>query len=115
MKKIYKIIIIICFLNIFCYKYSEYNIEVSKDYLLELSIPKINFTKKVYNLEDKRNNLNDGVKLLKPLILPDKNNSYIIIAGHNGNSKISHFKNLYKVKIKDEVIIDYNNQKYIIS
>ncbi len=113
MKKIYKIIIIICFLNIFCYKYSEYNIKVSKDYLLELSIPKINFTKKVYNLDDKRNNLNDGVKLLKPLILPDKNNSYIIIAGHNGNSKISHFKNLYKVKIKDEVIIDYNNQKYI--
>ena len=48
MKKIYKIIIIICFLNIFCYKYSEYNIEVSKDHLLELSIPKINFTKKVY-------------------------------------------------------------------
>lgn len=53
-----------------------------------------------------------GYKLLNPLVLPDKENSYVFIAGHNGNSKISYFKNLYKIKLKDEVIITLNGKEY---
>lgn len=109
MKKI--LIILICIINLFCHKYLEYNIE-SKDYLFILSIPKINFERKVYNINDQRNNLNNGVQLLNPLVLPDKENSYVFIAGHNGNSKISYFKNLYKIKLKDEVIITLNEKEY---
>ncbi len=110
MKNIFKIIIVLFLINSLFYKYTEYNIK--EDYLLEISIPKIKLNKKIYNLDDKKNNLNEGLKLLKPLILPNQNNSIIIIAGHNGNSNISHFRNLYKVKLKDEVIINYNNIKY---
>lgn len=109
MKKI--LIILICIINLFCHKYLEYNIE-RKDYLFILSIPKINFERKVYNIDDQRNNLNDGLQLLNPLVLPDKENSYVFIAGHNGNSKISYFKNLYKIKLKDEVIITLNGKEY---
>lgn len=110
MKNIFKIIIVLFLINSLFYKYTEYN--TKEDYLLEISIPKIKLNKKIYNLDDKKNNLNEGLKLLKPLILPNQNNSIIIIAGHNGNSNISHFRNLYKVKLKDEVIINYNNIKY---
>ena len=41
------------------------------------------------------------------------NNNFYILAAHSGNSKIAYFKNLYKLKKNDKVILNINNKKMV--
>lgn len=121
MKKIIKsIILIITLLNMLSYKFvnntSINNTKETKykeNYLFEIEIPKINLKKEVYNLDSELNNVNIGIELLEPLSLPENENSCIILASHNGNSNVSYFNKLYKLKLKDKIIINYNQKKYV--
>ena len=121
MKKIIKsIILIITLLNMLSYKFvnntSINNTKETKykeNYLFEIEIPKINLKKEVYNLDSELNNVNIGIELLKPLSLPENENSCIILASHNGNSNVSYFNKLYKLELKDKIIINYNQKKYV--
>ena len=122
MKRLFSIILI---LNVFCYKYVEYPIEKNmdnvvnvitdekKDYLFILEIPKIKLNCKIYNFNDKRNDVDKNVELLKPFKLPPDNNSIVMLAGHNGNLSVSYFRNLYKLKLNDYVILNYKEKKYV--
>ena len=120
MKKIIKsIILIITLLNMLSYKFvnntSINNTKETKykeNYLFEIEIPKINLKKEVYNLDSELNNVNIGIELLEPLSLPENENSCIILASHNGNSNVSYFNKLYKLELKDKIIINYNQKKY---
>ena len=47
--------------------------------------------------------------------MPSEDNGTFILAAHNGNSYLSFFKDLDKLKIDDIVIIHYNNKKYYYS
>ena len=121
MKKIIKsIILIITLLNMLSYKFvnntSINNTKETKykeNYLFEIEIPKINLKKEVYNLDSELNNVNIGIELLEPLSLPENENSCIILASHNGNSNVSYFNKLYKLELKDKIIINYNQKKYV--
>lgn len=121
MKKIIKsIILIMTLLNMLSYKFvnntSINNTKETKykeNYLFEIEIPKINLKKEVYNLDSELNNVNIGIELLKPLALPENENSCIILASHNGNSNVSYFNKLYKLELKDKIIINYNQKKYV--
>ena len=44
--------------------------------------------------------------------MPNVNNSNLILVAHSGNSKVSFFKNLYKLSIDDTAIIYYENNTY---
>lgn len=120
MKRLFSVLLI---LNICRYKYIEYPVkkeikkeikeEIKEDYLLLLEIPKIKLKNKIYNLNNKKNNVNKNVELLKPFNPPTNENSIIILAGHNGNSNVSYFNKLYKLKINDKINLTYKNKKYV--
>ena len=44
--------------------------------------------------------------------MPNIKNGNFILFAHNGNSRVSYFKNIYKLKNNDEIYIYYNNIKY---
>ncbi|MBR3198839.1 MAG: sortase [Bacilli bacterium] len=76
-------------------------------------IPKINLEKNLYSINSKLNTVNKNIQILKNSDMPDKENGNFVLAAHSGNSSVSYFHNLYKLDIGDEVIIKYNNHKYI--
>lgn len=43
---------------------------------------------------------------------PSKPNSLLVLAAHSGNSIISYFNYLYKLKPDDKIYINYSNQIY---
>ena len=51
-------------------------------------------------------------EILKESDMPDKENGNIFFAAHRGNSKVSFFENLHKLKKNDKVYVFYNNKKY---
>ena len=44
--------------------------------------------------------------------MPDEKNGNVILAAHSGNGRTAFFKNIDKLVINDEVIIDYKNKTY---
>ena len=86
--------------------------EEQENYLGILLIPKLNFKKGFYNIDSKKNNVNQNIMVLKESKMPDIKGSSLIIAGHNGSSYLAYFKDLDKLKVDDEVDILYNNKKY---
>lgn len=85
------------------------------DYIAVIQIPKINLEKGIYNIDNPLNNVDKNIAVLRETIWPDQKNSHIILASHSGNSDISYFKKLNKLKINDEIFFYYNNKKYVYS
>ena len=96
-------------LNEILYKNNEAN--YSK-YYGRIEINKIGLYEYFYEINDKRNNVDKGIEVLKPSIMPDKDNSKLFLASHSGNSKISYFKNIDKLEYNDDVIIYLKNKCY---
>ena len=79
-----------------------------------LEIPKINLNQELFPLESKENDVDKNLFLVNNSVFPKENStSNVIIAGHSGNSKISYFKNLYKLALNDELYFFYQGRKYI--
>lgn len=86
------------------------------DYIGVIEIPKINLKKGIVNSDSKYNNLNKNIYTISNSTFPSENEiSHIILAGHSGNSYISYFRNLKKLKKEDLIYFYYNNQTYIYS
>lgn len=81
------------------------------NYIGILNIPKIKLSKKILKISNKKNNVDKNIQTIK-YINPEKNNSVIIIAGHSGTSKVSYFKDLKKLKEKDNIYIYTKDTKY---
>ena len=84
----------------------------NNDYLLVLEIPKINIKKGVYNKNNKLNNVDKNITILNDSSMPDEVNGSVILASHNGNTRVSYFKHLEKLNINDQVYIYYKGYKY---
>ena len=82
------------------------------NYYGRITIDKIGLSEYFYSINDSRNNVDKGIEVLKPSIMPDKENSKLFLASHSGNSNISYFKNINKLEYNDEVIINYLNNCY---
>ena len=89
------------------------NNEHNEHFIAVLEIPKIKLKKGLYNIDSKLNNVDKNIKILHESNMPDIPNGNLILASHSGNSSISYFKNLNKLDINDNIIIYYNNEKYI--
>lgn len=83
-----------------------------QEYLFVLEIPKINLKKGIYNINDKNNNVDKNIQILSSSNLPTDNNHNIILASHNGNTKVSYFKDLEMLSNDDLVYIYYKGIKY---
>ena len=80
--------------------------------LMTLTIPKINFKGKIYNKNSKLNNIDKNIIIMNESNMPDEEEGIIIIGGHSGYGKYAYFKDLNKLDINDEVIINYLGNNY---
>lgn len=94
-------------------KSSKKSKEKKEEYIAVLQIPKINFKRGLYKENSPKNKLSKNIMFLDSSDMPNKNNSKVIIVGHSGAPSNAYFKNLYKLNIKDELILYYDNRKYI--
>ena len=86
---------------------------VTYNYIAVLEIPKINLKRGLFPINDKNNNVDKNVEILKNSDMPNVTNGTLALAGHSGNSRIAYFHRLYKLKENDQVFIYYQNEKYI--
>lgn len=87
-------------------------IDYTKYYVGYLSIPKLNLRKGFTEIDNKYNNVNRNIQVIKPSNYPDIEKGNFIIAGHSGSSAVSFFKNLYKLALGDEIFITYKEKEY---
>ncbi len=80
--------------------------------IMSISIPKLNISNKIYNIQSSLNNIDKNVIILKGSNMPDKDKGVLLIGAHSGFGEYAYFKNLNKIDINDEVIINYNNKTY---
>ncbi len=86
---------------------------ITEDEYATLNIANIDLKVKVYKKNSKYNKLKYGLYLHPKSTDLDNDSANIILASHSGNAKISYFKNLDKLKINDEIKINYNNETYL--
>lgn len=77
-----------------------------------IEIPKINLKRYLYDIDSYQNDVDKNIEILKSSDMPDIDNGNLILAGHNGNSSVGHFRNLYKLSLGDEIIINYGGKSY---
>ena len=82
------------------------------NYIGILEIPKIDVKRGFANINDKDNNVNKNIQIIKKSDMPNVKNGNLIIAGHSGSGRVAYFKDLYKLAIGDKCYVYYNNKKY---
>lgn len=82
------------------------------NYIAILEIPNISLKKGLLDINNKYNDIKYNVKILKESNMPNVDNGNLILVAHNGNSNISFFKNLDKLKEGEYIYIYYDNYKY---
>ena len=85
------------------------------EYLMVLEIPKINLKKGIYYMNNKYNDVDHNVAILSGSSLPDEGKGSVILAAHNGNTRVSYFKYLEELNNDDIVYIYYKGNKYTYS
>lgn len=77
-----------------------------------IKIDKLNINEKLYKINSSENNVDKHITILKESVLPDKENSIVFIAAHSGTGDIAYFKDLDKLKIRDNIILNINKKNY---
>ena len=62
----------------------EYNSNIKDDSIGQIIIKKININRKLYNIDNPKNNIEENITILKGSIEPDKEESIIFVAAHSG-------------------------------
>ncbi len=104
-------------INNFVKSYNTYDsinniISPCTEYLGILEIPKLNLKRGFYDVDNKKNNVNENVTILKNSTLPDVNNNILVLAAHSGNGIKSYFNKIDELDIDDIIYIYYKNIKY---
>lgn len=82
------------------------------NYIATIKIPKINLERGLVEPSSYLNNIKYNIQILKNSSMPDVEKTNLILAAHSGTARISFFKNLDKLKVDDEVFINYRNNIY---
>ena len=82
------------------------------NYIAILKIPKIKLVRGLVDRNSYLNNIKYNVEILKDSSMPDEVNGNVILAAHSGNARISYFRNLDKLKLDDEISIEYKSKTY---
>lgn len=94
----------------------EEKIETSSptyNYIAILEIPSINLKRGLVDYNSKYNNVKYNIQIIEHSQMPNVENSNLILAGHNGSSSVSFFKDLYKLKEDSLIYLYYDGYKYI--
>lgn len=84
----------------------------NRDRIGYLIIEKIKLKQPLYSLKSNYNNVDYNIEIHKSSDFPNVIGGNLILEGHSGNSYNSFFRNLYLLKEKDEVVIEYNGYLY---
>lgn len=82
------------------------------NYIAILRIPKINLKRGLVDKESKYNDIKYNIMIHDKSTYPDSVGGNVILLAHSGDSNISYFKNLYKLKLDDIIYLDYKNKTY---
>lgn len=94
------------------YKEKEENHFRDDEYIGVLSIPDINLERGFYSINSPQNSLSKNILFLKESIIDSKDENTIILAAHRGNSKVSFFNDLDKLKLGCLIKLNYENKEY---
>lgn len=83
------------------------------NYIGYLEVPDVKIKRGFVKMDSKYNSVGYNVMLIKGSEMPDVKNGNLILAAHRGNSSVSYFDKLYKLKMGAEASVTYNNKKYI--
>ena len=86
--------------------------QTENNYLGIIDIPKIHLKRYLYKVNSSQNNVNKNIEVLKSSDMPNVKGGNLILAAHNGNSSVGHFRNLHQLSLGDQVIISYENLNY---
>lgn len=87
-------------------------IPMEKDIIGNITIHKLGLQKPLYKIDSKKNNVDENITILKESTFPDQEKSILVMAAHSGNSNVSYFENLNKLKKSDQIKITYLNEEY---
>lgn len=82
------------------------------NYIGYLEVPDVKIKRGFVAMDSKYNSVGYNVMLIKGSEMPDVKNGNLILAAHRGNSSVSYFDKLYKLKMGAEASVTYNNKKY---
>lgn len=85
----------------------------SYNYIAILEIPSIDLKRGLVDYNSRYNNVKYNIQIIELSQMPNVENSNLILAGHNGTSGVSFFRNLYKLKEDSLIYIYYDGIKYI--
>lgn len=94
------------------YQEKQINLKQNTETIGYIYIDKIKLQQPLYQIESKKNNVDQNITILKESILPDKKDSIMFIAAHSGDSKVSYFEHLDELEKNDVVKINYLNKEY---
>lgn len=86
-------------------------IDYSK-YVGVLEIPKIGLKRGFYGSDNRYNNIQYNVAVIRGSQYPDVENGNLILMAHSGNAYISFFRYLYKLQIGDMAYVTFKGKKY---
>ena len=82
------------------------------NYSMIVEIPNIGLKKGLCSIGQECNAVSKNIQILKESDMPNVTNGNLLLAGHNGNSKVSFFNKLDKLKVNDSIYIYYIGTKY---
>ncbi|MBR6073210.1 MAG: sortase [Bacilli bacterium] len=81
-------------------------------YIGYLSVPDVNIKRGFTSLDSPYNSLKYNVLLVQGSTMPDVDKGNLILAAHNGHSKVSFFNDLYKLNDGAHAYVTYNGKLY---
>ncbi len=85
---------------------------VTYDYIGKIIIKKIGLERGFVSKNSKYNSVDYGIETHKISDYPNVSKGNLILLSHSGTSYRSFFRNLYKLSIGDECIIEYQGKEY---
>ncbi len=79
----------------------------------KITIPKIELEEYFYQQDSQENTIEKHVSILGESILPNEENSILILAAHSGTGPIAYFERLDELTIGDSITINYQGIDYI--
>lgn len=92
----------------------EQQIDYSK-YVGILEIPKIGLKRGFYGSDNRYNNIQYNVAVIRGSQFPDEDRGNLILMAHSGNAYISFFRYLYKLELGDKAYVTFKGKKYTYS
>ena len=81
-------------------------------YIGYLSVPDVNVKRGFTSFDSPYNQLKYNILLVTGSSMPDVKDGNLILAGHNGHSRYSFFKDLYKLEMGAHAYVTYNGKMY---